>query len=244
MVAPCHTFIKAGRSNNAPGLMHRLFSVCRRIINPKTTSHTHPQRPVEKESRWQFTNAEFHLTKGEIERLIDGAANMRDRAITSLLAETGIRRAELCYLSIDDIRWHEKQIIIRKGKGSKTRLVPMTSELAETLKALTANRQIGPLFVSRNGGPLSARQVNRIVAEAGVRANINNPNPKYRHVTPHLLRHSFARWWKDRGGNIEALSSVMGHASVSTTWNVYGKMSLHDIGKHYNRIMGERKAKK
>jgi integrase len=231
-----HIFTKPGRSNTTTGLISRLFGVCKRILNPKTKSDSR------KEPQFQLTNAEYHLNSNEIQRLIDAGSNPRDTAIIRLLADTGIRRAELCNLSYGDIRWREGQIIIRSGKGKKMRLVPMAAELANALRIVLAGRQTGPVFVSRQGGRLSIRQVNRVVADIGVRADVANPNPKYQHVTPHLLRHSFARLWKDCGGSIEALSKIMGHTSTNTTWDLYGTMSLNDVQKEYRRIFKKAKS--
>ena len=95
----------------------------------------------------------------------------------------------------------------------------------------------GPVFQSRNGQYLSVRQINRIVANTGRRADVKNPNPKYDQITPHLFRHSFARLWKDRGGDIETLSKIMGHRSVKTTWDLYGTQGLSDVRRNYSQIM-------
>jgi integrase len=79
--------------------------------------------------------------------------------------------------------------------------------------------------------------LNAIVAEAGRRAGVTNPNPKRSAITCHLFRHSFARLWKDRGGDIEALARILGHASVKTTWDLYGTQSLDDVRRHYRRVL-------
>jgi integrase len=226
-----HIFTNLGHSIHRSSSISRLFNVCKYIFNFRTDGDSN------KELCFQLTNSEYHLTSVEINKLIDGAASMRDRGILCLLAETGIRRAELSNLSIDDIQWQEKQLIIRQGKGNKTRIVPVTTRVINNLQMVIADRRIGPVFVSRNGGKLSMRQVNRIVARAGMIAEIKNPNPKYQHVTPHLLRHSFARLWKDRGGNIEALSKILGHQSVRTTWDLYGTLGMKDIQLEYHKIM-------
>ena len=68
------------------------------------------------------------------------------------------------------------------------------------------------------GSSISVRSLNRIVMEAGVLSGVKNPNPKYKgNLTCHLFRHSFARIWKSRGGSIESLSKILGHASTATT---------------------------
>ncbi len=172
-----------------------------------------------------------------MERVIEAAKRPRDRALIRLLAETGIRRAEAAALRVEDIGWEENLLVIQSGKGRKRRLVPVTGNLLAELRGLIRQRSGGPVFVSARGGSLCPRQINRIVSEAARKAGIKNPNPKYAQVTPHLFRHSFARLWKDRKGSIEALSKIMGHESVRTTWDLYGTLGLNDIKREYHRII-------
>lgn len=143
-----------------------------------------------------------------------------------------MRRCEAAALKMCDVDTARNLIVIRSAKGNKTRQVPVRRELAEALVVLAPEPQ-GTLFRSRTGGALSARQVNRIVAQAGVRAGVSNPNPKYALVTCHLLRHSFARHWKQVRGSVESLSKILGHASVKTTWDLYGTECLADVQHNY-----------
>lgn len=129
--------------------------------------------------------------------------------------------------------------MIRHGKGNKQRLVPITKGLSENLRGLIGDRTLGAVFQNSRGRQLSMRQVNRIVAQAGRDAGVATPNPKYSQITCHLFRHTFARLWKSKQGSIETLSTILGHQSVRTTWDVYGKESLEDIKHNYNRTIGQ-----
>lgn len=105
---------------------------------------------------------------------------------------------------------------------------------------LIGRRKTGPIFLSLRGLPISTRSLNRIVADAGQRAGIKNPNPKYNgQLTCHLFRHSFARTWKGKGGSIESLSKILGHSSTATTIDLYGTESIDDVQANYERIMEE-----
>lgn len=149
-----------------------------------------------------------------------------------LLVETGVRRSEAAALRADDIDAARNLIVIRHAKGKKSRLVPVHPSLTAELLAL-AQGVDSCVFRSRGDSPLSPRQINRIVASTGERAGVRNPNPKYEAVTCHLLRHSFARHWKAANGSVESLSKILGHASVKTTWDLYGTESLVDIQRNY-----------
>ena len=148
-----------------------------------------------------------------------------------------MRRAEVSNLTREDILWDKGLLLIRHGKGDKQRLIPIPKELLENFKGLLGNRSCGAIFLNRKGKQLSVRQVNRITVKAGRLAGVENPNPKYANITCHLFRHTFARLWKDQQGSIETLSTLMGHQSVRTTWDVYGKESLEDIKQNYNKVI-------
>jgi len=187
----------------------------------------------------QLTNSEFALSALQVEQLIKGATNARDRALIRLMAETGVRRSEVAALTWQDIDVKSRLIVIRNGKGGKLRVVPITATLASAIHALGQARGESNVYLSRQSRSLSMRQINRIVAGAGRRAGIRHPNPKRWQITCHLLRHTFARLWKAEGGSIESLSKILGHTSVKTTWDIYGTESLADIQANYDKTMGQ-----
>jgi site-specific recombinase XerD len=116
--------------------------------------------------------------------------------------------------------------------------VPITEELASDLRLLVGRRATGPLFLSNRAAALTPRQVNRIVAHAGELAGVKHPNPSSEgQLTCHLFRHTFARHWKQRGGDVESLAQILGHSSSSTTVDLYGTLSIDDVQEHYERLM-------
>lgn len=187
--------------------------------------------------RFQIKNSEFYLTPTQIKQIIEAAARPRDRLILSLLAYTGIRRAELCSIHIEDIEWELSRIHIMKGKGNKHRFVFFSEALGRKLKSFVQERQRGPLFPGRNGGYLSLRAVNYIVARAGKLAEVKNPNPRYPNINPHLFRHSIARNWKNQNGSMESLQKILGHESLRTTLDLYGTESIEDTFRNYCLIV-------
>ncbi|RME28196.1 MAG: hypothetical protein D6800_04185 [Candidatus Zixiibacteriota bacterium] len=69
--------------------------------------------------------------------------------------------------------------------------------------------ETGALFLNRQGRPLSVRSINRVVNSFGKRAGM--------HLTPHMLRHSFATHLLENGADLLFIKEVLGHASLSTT---------------------------
>jgi len=187
----------------------------------------------------QLNNSEFYLRPKEVARLIANAGSARNRLIVGILAYTGIRRAEVRCLHCGDIDRSAKRIHIRNGKGGKYRIVFLPRPLFQLLDAYQYSTSCGPLFPGREGPYLSLRTVNNIVAAAGRRAGISNPNPRYPNVNPHLLRHSVARNWKNEQGSMESLQKLLGHASIRTTFDLYGTQSIDDVQENYERMVAK-----
>jgi integrase len=151
-----------------------------------------------------------------------------------------MRRAEAAALDVRDLDLETRRLTIRAGKGNKQRTVPITEGLASDLRLLVGRRATGALFLSNRGAALTSRQVNRIVARGGELAEVKHPNPSSDgHLTCHLFRHTFARHWKQRGGDIESLAQILGHASSATTVDLYGTLSIDDVQANYDRLVGD-----
>lgn len=186
----------------------------------------------------QLKASQFALKPAEVRKIIYACTNPRDRCLLAVLAYTGMRRAELAALDVRDLDLSARRVTIRSGKGGKERTVPITEEVASDLRLLIGRRSTGPVFLSNRQGPLSLKQINRIVAGAGERAQVKNPNPSTGgRLACHLFRHTFARHWKQRGGDIESLSHILGHASSSTTVDLYGTLSLDDVQANYDHLV-------
>ncbi len=188
----------------------------------------------------QNSTAEFTLSPEEIQRLFKAAGSTRNELLVRILYFGGIRRQELCDLDVPDIQWDRERVVIRSGKGGKSRTVLLPSSVLEDLKKHLGRRRVGPVFQSeRKGKRLSVRGVNHFVAAIGDRAGVSNPNPRLVNVNPHLLRHSFARHYLSKGGDIRKLSQLLGHANVAITHSVYGTASEEEIQDEYRRLMGD-----
>ena len=187
----------------------------------------------------QNSAAEFTLSPEEIQRLFSAARNTRDELIVRVLYFGGIRRQELCKLDVADVQLDRGRILVRSGKGGKSRVVLLPDSMTDDLRKHIGRRRVGPLFQSARGNKrLSVRGVNHIVAAIGERAGVSNPNPRLQHVNPHLLRHSFARHYLAKGGDIRKLSQLLGHANVAITHAVYGTASEDEMNEEYHRLMG------
>ena len=163
---------------------------------------------------------------------------LRDRLILELLYGCGLRSMELVALRLGDVQAAQAQLIVR-GKGGKTRIVPMGDEAAAALRrylergrgelespqgaAIPGPRREAPLLLSKSGRGILTSDVRRLVVKYSRLAGID-------HASPHMLRHAYATHMLERGADLRAIQELLGHASVSTT-QVY----THVSGAHLRR---------
>ena len=161
------------------------------------------------------------FTRADVERLLahcdlDTEFGVRTRAMILLLLDTGIRRAELESLNIDDVDLDAGRAMIRHGKGRKQRVVPFSTEPARALRnyiSVYRGSLSGRLFlgVDRGGGrePLNSSHMGtmfrRLGAELGIQAN------------PHRFRHTFATWAIEAGAREIDVQYLLGHSTAVMT---------------------------
>ncbi len=147
------------------------------------------------------------------------ARGIRDRALIEVLYATGLRVSELVGLRTVDVRPEEGWLQCT-GKGGKQRLVPLGAEaaawvrryMAEARPKLAGRRDVPWLFVNARGGArLSRGGFWKILKGYGRAAGVTSP------LSPHVLRHSFATHLLERGADLRAIQTMLGHADLSTT---------------------------
>ena len=187
---------------------------------------------------YQLKSAAYHLPFEDIKTLMFNTILFRDRCIIKTLFWTGLRREELTKLDIRDIDFERKRLKVH-GKGGKIRTVPIIDdEFLSDLRHQIGHRTKGSVFLGPNGNsPLTLQAVNYITKRAGQRAKISNPNPKLKHINPHLFRHSIARYLKTKGFSAEWIQNFLGHEHYSTTMDMYGTISIDEMQDDVSRLM-------
>lgn len=135
------------------------------------------------------------------------AGDKRLYALTTLMAYSGMRISEALDIKIPDICFEAKEIVIRKGKGNKQRIVYINSKIIEALRTyIKVRRDDGDyLFVSRESETLSRSVVNR---EFQKYSNV---------ITPHMLRHFYCSHALDSGYSVAEVANQAGHRDTRTT---------------------------
>lgn len=156
----------------------------------------------------------------------------RNRAIILLLLDTGIRATELCDLKVEDLDTRNNRIFVRKGKGMKERLLPISPRTAQMIWRYLADRHptpqpTDPLFLSRVNRPLSRTKLSAMFQTIGKRAGIPN-------VHPHRFRHTFAIMYLRNGGNAYTLQAMLGHSTLETV-RIYLKLAQVDLDLIHRR---------
>lgn len=147
---------------------------------------------------------------------------IRDTALIDILISTGIRIGEVVALSMEDIYFYDRTLLIH-GKGRKERLIYISC--VETwqnfLKYLDLRKSINVscsnIFVNRYGDRMSIFCVEAIYSKYSKLA-------KLPHSSPHFLRHTFATNLLSNGADIRSVQEILGHSNISTT-EIYTEVS-------------------
>lgn len=146
-------------------------------------------------------------------------SGIRDRAIIELLYATGLRVSELVALRSQDLQL-AAGYLTTTGKGRKQRLVPIGDEavawvrryVAEARPLLLGRRTSPRLFVNaRRGTGLSRVGCWKLLKGYARQIGLAE------HISPHVLRHSFATHLLERGADLRAIQMMLGHSDLSTT---------------------------
>ncbi len=148
----------------------------------------------------------------------DAPLGVRDRAMMELIYACGLRVSELteCKLEFLD----KDDFFLRvKGKGDKTRLVPVGESAMMALNTyldkgrpkLAKPKSKSYIFLNVRGNKLTRERVRQIIRERAKAAGIEQ------RVFPHILRHSFATHLLENGADLRIIQEMLGHSDIATT---------------------------
>ncbi len=161
-----------------------------------------------------------HFSWEEVESLFlavsPGPAYLRDLCVLLLLYYCGLRREELQNIKVADFSEDLSELYVEKGKGDKSRLLPVHSFLQRVLALYLqerADHAVPPvyLFPGKGDRPLSFSRIYRIVRQCGEQAGLK------KRVSPHTFRHSFATHLHQKGVDINRLAQLLGHSNIEKT---------------------------
>lgn len=164
-----------------------------------------------------------------------GPLKIRDRAIFELLYSSGLRLSELVGLNLRDYDGSGSTVRVM-GKGSKERIAPVGSiakfalerYLRDARSVLSSDKDQKAIFLSRRGGRLTGRQVQRLMRGYDITAGLSGS------PSPHALRHSFATHLLDSGADLRSVQELLGHSDISST-QIYTAVSRERLMESYKK---------
>jgi len=177
------------------------------------------------------------LDVDQIKSLLEAGTNstieIRDLAMFELFYSSGIRLSELAQLNLTDIDLTDKSLMVRSGKGGKSRMLPIGSKavaaintwLEHRIKSITSTETA--LFISTRGTRLGQRSIELRLKQwckkKGIAENIH----------PHMLRHSFATHLLESSQDLRAVQELLGHSNISTT-QIYTHLDFQHLADVYD----------
>jgi integrase/recombinase XerD len=163
------------------------------------------------------------LTQEEIKTLYEACDTLKERAILHLFYGCGLRRSEGQKLNVNDVQFRSKVLYVREGKGSKSRIVPLSETISEDLKTYLyqerkANYGEQAFIINKRGTRMRGDPFNRALKELRQRSGISKA------VSLHSLRHSIATHLLEQGVGIEHVRDFLGHQHLEST-QVYTRVS-------------------
>jgi len=176
------------------------------------------------------------LTAAQVQAILDACDRLRDRLLLAVLHDSGVRIGEALGLRHEDLAVAEQQLTVtprRNDNGARTksvqpRTIPVSAELlrlyADYLEVeygeLDSDYVFVNLWAQPRGRPLRYDTVYDLVGRLRRRTAID--------FDPHWLRHTYATELLRRGTPIETVSKLLGHASITTTVDIYGHLTPQD----------------
>ena len=143
------------------------------------------------------------------------------RAACMLMWQAGLRIAEALALTWADLQIKHSYLYVRRGKGDKSRFVPVSPELKEELRSLF----YAPAKRSGANDDFSHDKILHIS-----RAALQKWLARTLDIGAHQLRHSCGFWLRHNGLSIDEVAKFLGHAN-SKTAEIYSHLQIEDVGK-------------
>lgn len=163
----------------------------------------------------------------------DTLLGQRNLLVLELLYASGIRVSELVNLRLSDFNLYERSIKIL-GKGNKERIVYYGSFCEDALDLYLNNsrKELNRhnndyLLLNKNGNKISERQIRNILNDIILKSSVDM------HISPHMLRHTFATDMLNNGADLVSVKELLGHESLDTT-SIYTHITDEKIRKIYD----------
>lgn len=179
---------------------------------------------------------------GLLEAGTSSLLELRDVAMFELFYSSGLRLSELAALNLTDLDLPDNTLIVRIGKGGKSRVLPIGSKAVTAIenwlhqRALKTPPTEPALFVSTRGTRLGQRSIELRLELWCKKKGIAE------HIHPHMLRHSFASHLLESSQDLRAVQELLGHSNISTT-QIYTHLDFQHLAEIYDKAHPRAKKK-
>jgi integrase/recombinase XerC len=186
------------------------------------------------------------LDVDQINGLLDAGTSsvleIRDLAMFELFYSSGLRLSELSSLDMADIDLADRSVLVRSGKGGKSRVLPIGSKAIKAINNWMQERSKmiaiadTALFVTTKGRRLGQRSIELRLSQWCKKKGIQE------HIHPHMLRHSFASHLLESSQDLRAVQELLGHSNISTT-QIYTHLDFQHLAEIYDKAHPRAKKK-
>ena len=176
-----------------------------------------------------------YLRDEEVVRFFDRIKNSRDQAIFTLMLRCGLRVEEVAKLTLRAIDLPRAQLFIYDGKGSKDRIVYLSSDALEILASYLKKRsssRVQRVFLVEKGiykdKPLSVRGIQKRMEYYAKLASLK--------ISCHQLRHTMATQLLNADADLVVIQDLLGHSQIRTTQR-YCKVSNLKVQRDYYKAI-------
>lgn len=176
------------------------------------------------------------LTTAEVQAILDACEHLRDRLLFGVLLDCGVRIGEALGCRHEDLAIADRTLSITprpndnraRAKSGRSRIIPAGAELMRLYTdylngeygALDSDYVFVNLWAEPYGRPLTYSAVYDLVVRLRRRTGVV--------FEPHQFRHTYATWLLRRGAGMESVKELLGHASIATTIDTYGHLTVED----------------
>lgn len=186
------------------------------------------------------------LDVDQVNGLLDAVASspleIRDLAMFELFYSSGLRLSELSSLDIADLDLVDRSLVVRSGKGGKSRVLPIGGKAVTAINNWLQKRTVmmtvesSALFVTTKGRRLGQRSIELRLALWCKKKGVDQ------HIHPHMLRHSFASHLLESSQDLRAVQELLGHTNISTT-QIYTHLDFQHLAEIYDKAHPRAKKK-
>lgn len=178
------------------------------------------------------------LDVDQVNGLLDAGASspleIRDLAMFEMFYSSGLRLSELSSLDMVDVDLSDRSLLVRSGKGGKSRILPIGSKAVTAINnwlkertKMTAIDNVA-LFVTTKGRRLGQRSIELRLSQWCKKKGIDQ------HIHPHMFRHSFASHLLESSQDLRAVQELLGHSNISTT-QIYTHLDFQHLAEIYDK---------